>query len=141
MHSGIRLSLALLFAGVFAACSDTTGVPDGRRVDLEFGIERLQTEPAFVVSDGNGELKIRGYFHAPCSGYVADAEAIVAAGVILVRVAATPHGFCFGAIADIGYEATVHDLSSGSYRLRVVHTLPGSTQPGEVVLDALALVR
>jgi hypothetical protein len=56
----IRLPLTLLFAALLAACSSATGPGDGRSVDLAFGIDRLQTEPAFVVSDGNGEVKIRG---------------------------------------------------------------------------------
>jgi hypothetical protein len=136
----IRQPLALLFAGLLAACSDATGATR-QRVDLDFGIQRLQTEPAFVVSDGGGEVKIRGYFQAPCSAYEADADAIASQGVLTVRVTASYTGApCLDVVASIGYEANVRDVPSGTYRLRVVHAVVGSSQPGQVVLDTSVAV-
>src|SRR6476620_10098206 len=123
MRRTMRLSLALLFTGLLAACSDATGIPDPRPVDLAFRIERLQTEPEFVVSDGNGEVKIRGYFHAPCSGYQGSAEADVSPSVLTVRLTGTQNGPCFAVLESIGYQATVRGLSSGTYRLLVVHEI------------------
>jgi hypothetical protein len=141
MHLKIRLSLVLLFAGFLAACGDSTGVPDPRPVDLAFRIERQQTEPEFVVSDGNGELKIRGYFRAPCLGYQGDAQAAVSHDVLTVRLTGTQHGPCLAALESIGYEATVRDLPVGRYRLLVVHSLAGSTRSGALVLDSRVLVQ
>lgn len=136
----IRQPLALLFAGLLAACSDATGAMR-QRVDLEFGIQRLQTEPAFVVSDGNSEVKIRGYFQAPCSAYEADADAIASQGVLTVRLTASYTGApCLDVLASIGYEANVRDVPSGTYRLRVVHAIEGGTRAGELVLDSSVVV-
>lgn len=132
----IRLPLALLFTGVLAACSDATGPRSGPTVDLAFGIQRLQTEPAFVVSDGDGAVTIRGYFQAPCSGYQASAEADVSRGVLTVRLIGTQNGPCFAAIQSIGYEVTVRNLPPASYHLLVVHEIAGSTGSDHVVLES-----
>jgi hypothetical protein len=141
MRRRIRLSYPLLFAGLLAACSDATGVPDPRPVDLAFRIERLQTEPEFVVSDGNGDVKIRGYFRAPCLGYQGDAEAVVSHGVLTVELTGTQNSPCLAALESIGYEATVREVPSGTYRLLVVHKLAGTTRAGELVLDSQVLVQ
>lgn len=137
----LRQSLPLLFAALLAACSDATGPGSAKDVDLDFGIERLSTEPAFVVSDGNREVKIRGNFLAPCSAYRGDADAVASAGVLTVRLTASNTGEpCLGVLTSIGYEANVRDVPSGTYRLRVVHAVAGSSQPGELVLDTSVAV-
>jgi hypothetical protein len=111
-----------------------------RSVDLDFGIQRLQTEPAFVVSDGNGEVKIRGTFRAPCTSYRGDADATVSPGVLTVRLTASNTGIpCLEVLTDFGYEANVRDVPSGTYRLRVVHAVAGSSG-GEIVLDTPIVV-
>jgi hypothetical protein len=135
----IRLPLTLLFAGLFAACSDATGATQPGSVDLDFRIERLQTEPEFVVRDGNGEVKIRGNFLAPCSGYQGTAEADVLLHVLTVRVTGTQNGICFAALENIGYEATVRDVPPGTYRLVVVHAT--NDRPGAVALDTSVRVQ
>ncbi len=129
----IRQTITLLFASLLAACSDATGATQPQRVDLDFRIERLQTEPAFVVSDGNGEVKIRGNFLAPCSGYQGSAEADVLLHVLTVRLTGTQNGICFAALENIGYQATVHNVPPGVYRLVVVHAI--NDRPGAVALD------
>lgn len=129
----IRLSLTLLFAGVLAACSDATGATHPQSVDLEFRIPRPQTEPEFVVSDGNGEVKIRGNFLAPCSGYQGSAQADVLLHVLTVRLTGTQNGICFAALENIGYQATVRGVPPGDYRLVVVHAI--NDRPGAVALD------
>lgn len=132
----IRRSLTLLFTGLLSACSQTTGPGTARSVDVAFGIDRLQTEPQFVVSDGNGEVKIRGYFLAPCSGYQGSAEADVTLGGLTVRLTGTQNGVCAPALESIGYEATVRDLPPGSYRLLVVHAIAGKIGSDHVVLES-----
>jgi hypothetical protein len=136
MRPRIRLMHTLLFAGLLAACSDATGVPDPRPVDLAFRIERLQTEPEFVVSDGNGEVKIRGYFHVGCSGYQGSAAADVSLNVLTVRLTGTQNGICFAVLENIGYQATVRGLTPGTYRLLVVHEIAGNTGSDHVVLES-----
>jgi hypothetical protein len=136
MLRAIRLPFALLFAGLLAACSNATGPGNGHSVDLAFRIDRLQTEPAFVVSGGGGEVRIRGYFLAPCSGYQGSAEADVSMGGLTVQVTGTQSGPCFAATESIGYEATVRDVPPGSYRLLVVHAIGGVIGSDHVVVES-----
>jgi hypothetical protein len=136
MDRRIRLSLALLFAGLLTACSDATGTENAQSVDLAFGIERLQTEPEFVVSGENGEVHIRGTFRAPCTSYRADADAIVVLGMLTVRLTATNTGIpCLDVLANIGYQGTVRDVPPGSYHLLVVHAVASSVGSDHVVLE------
>lgn len=136
MRPRIRLMHTLLFAGLLAACSDATGVPHPRPVDLAFRIERLQTEPEFVVSDGNGEVKIRGNFQAPCSGYQGSAGADVSLRVLTVRLTGTQNGVCLHVLESIGYQATVREVPPGTYQLLVVHAIAGNTGSDHVVLES-----
>jgi hypothetical protein len=141
MVRSLRQSFALLFAGLVAACGDATGPGSVKDVDLDFGIQRIETEPAFVVSDVNGEVKIRGTFEAPCASFRGDAEAVESGGVLTVRLTATNTGIpCLDVLASIGYEANVRDVASGTYRLRVVHVVSSHPQEGQIVLDTPLVV-
>jgi hypothetical protein len=56
--------------------------------------------------------------------------------VLTVRLTGTQNGPCFAVLESIGYQATVRDLPSGTYRLYVVHALAGNTSSDHMVLES-----
>lgn len=118
-----RKIAVLLLACLLPACGDATGSQPAD-VDFVFDIERPQTEPEFLVSQGAGAVTVRGNLATPCVGYNARAEARHSAGTLEVRIIAVNPGLCFHALGNYGYQATVRNLPYGDYRLRVVHAWP-----------------
>jgi hypothetical protein len=122
MRYRLKAAVAALSIAFLTACPPTTGPTEELDVDLRWGIERLQTEPAFVVEPGTGEIVIRGYFETPCTPYAARAVADLTDNhVSLVLYARQPEG-CRQAIDTVGYEATIHGVPPRTYTLFVSHT-------------------
>src|SRR5690349_5240925 len=88
-----RKIAALLLVCLVAACDDPA-VPSPAAVEFAFDIERLQTEPRFVVSEGQGEITVRGDMRTPCMGYEARAEADRALRTVEVRIIGVDVGLC-----------------------------------------------
>jgi hypothetical protein len=130
-----RTIAALLLACLLPACDDPAA-PTPAEVDLAFAIHRLQTEPPFLVSDGAGEVTVRGYMRTPCLGYEARAEAERLSDMVVLRIIGVNPGPCFAAIGNYGYQATVLGLPAGEYHLHVVHSYPDSGWGAEAVFDA-----
>lgn len=135
-----RTITALLLALLLSACGDPSG-PTPAQVDLAFGIQRPQTEPSFLVSEGDGEVTVRGYLGTPCLGYNARAEAERSSRTVELRIVAIDPGGCLTAIGNYGYQATVRGLPAGDYRLRVVHVYPGSDWSTTEAIDTQVRVR
>lgn len=135
-----RKIAALLLACLLAGCDDATA-PHPAAVDLAFDIERAQTEPAFLVSEGDREVTVRGTLRTPCVGYDARAEANRSLRTLEVRIIGIDPGLCFHALGSYGYQATVRGLPAGEYRLRVVHTWPETGWGTDQVVDTQVRVR
>lgn len=121
-----RLAAAALVASIafLAACPDSTGPTESLEVDFAFGINRLQTEPAFVVNPGTGEITLRGYFEAPCTPYSATARAHVTDNHITLNVYGREPDACRHAIGAVGYQATLRAIPAGTYEVNVIHNYP-----------------
>ncbi|MBW3572623.1 MAG: hypothetical protein KY467_16085 [Gemmatimonadetes bacterium] len=142
MRHRVLAAAALLLSAALAACSGNPAASiRGPEVDLAFGIQRLQNEPAFVVTGGVGEVTIRGYFRAPCTPYEARAETDLATGTLTVRLLGQQPRACRDAVVNLGYQADVRALAAGEYRLHVIHTLPATSWPAEMVVDTQVTVR
>jgi hypothetical protein len=135
-----RKIAALLLACLLAGCDDATA-PQPAAVDLAFDIERPQTEPPFLVSDGDGQVTVRGTLRTPCIGYTARAAAKRVLRTVEVRIIGINPGLCFHALGNYGYQATVRGLPAGEYHLRVVHTWPETGWGTDQVVDTQVRVR
>lgn len=135
-----RTIAALLLACALTACDDATGSQQAA-VDFAFDIQRPPTEPEFLVSDGTGQVTVRGNFSTPCVAYHARAEASRSSGTLEVRIIGVDPGPCFDAIGNYGYQATVRNLPSGDYRLRVVHAWPATGWRTTQTVDTHVRVR
>ena len=135
-----RLNLAPLLALLLAACTEPSG-PTDAQADLAYPIQRLQTEPPFVVSESEGEVSVRGYLQTPCLGYGARVEAERSGSTLKVRIVAIHPGLCLAAIGNYGYQATLVGVPAGEYQLRVEHVYPETGWPTAVPVEARVRVR
>ena len=129
-----RLNLALLLALPLAACAEPVA-PTAAPVDFAYPLQRLQTEPAFVVTENDGEVSVRGYLRTPCLGYDARVEAERSGSTLKVRIVAINPGICATAIGTYGYQATLRGVPAGEYQLRVEHVYPQTGWPTTVPVD------
>ena len=121
----LRAAVAAQSIAFLAACPETTGPTEKLEVDLEFGIDRPQTEPAFVVEAGTGEIIVRGNFEAACRPYSASVRADVTDGDLGLHVYAhQPTDGCRQVLDTAGYQAIIRDVPAGTYSLFVFHEYP-----------------
>lgn len=122
----LKAAVAALSVTFLAGCPETTGPTEKLAVDLEFGIDRPQTEPAFVVEPGTGEITVRGNFEAPCS-LSASAGADVTDDDLSLRVYPhQPRDGCRQVLDTVGYQAVIRGIPAGTYMLSIFHEYPGS---------------
>lgn len=131
---------ALLLVSLLPAC-DNPAASTPAEVDFAFDIQRPENEPRFVVSEGRGEVTVRGDMRTPCIGYEARAEADRALRTVEVRIIGSAPGPCFAALSTYGYQATVRGLPAGEYRLRVIHSYPDTGWPTTETVDERVRVR
>ena len=125
-----RLFQSFLLMSQFA-CDSSTG-PERVESTLDFGIQRPQTEPAFLVTPSEDAIHIRGYFEELCTGYTAQSRATLENGVLKVTISGRHPDACHPAITSIGYEATVTAPRSFA-SLVVVHEWKGTNMPADTV--------
>ena len=137
----LKAAFAMLSIACLAACPDSTGPTEKLAIDFEFGISRLQTEPAFVLNPGTGEITIRGYFERPCSPYSAIARAEMTDNHITLHVRGIQPDACFGAIGSVGYQAIIRGVPAGTYAVAAAHTDPISDATTLTLLGTQVSVR
>jgi hypothetical protein len=142
----LKAAAAALAIAFLAACADPMGrttkeLTKELEVDLEFGIKRLQTEPAFVVNAGTGEITIRGYYVASCGGYTATARAQLTDNHLTLYVHGVQPSGCRQSISSVGYQATIRAVPAGTYDVDAAHTYPTNKPMTQITLASQVVVR
>lgn len=146
----IRTALALLL-GLAACAQGGTSEPRESRAapispGLEFSARQLSgqdvAEPSARVTGGAGRITVEGRLSAPdpCRKVTGALEGSGTDLTLRVSVAAT-EGVCAQMIAAFGYTGALTRLPPGTYRLRVVHTYPGTGWETRTVADERVTVR
>jgi hypothetical protein len=146
----IRTALALL-VGLAACAQGGGGGPQESRAaptspGLDFSARLLSgedvSEPSARVAGGAGRITVEGRLSAPdpCQKVTGALEGSGTDLTLRVSVAATGEG-CIQMIAAFGYTGTLTGLAPGTYRLRVVHTYPGTGWETRTVADERVAVR
>ncbi|CAN5652718.1 hypothetical protein BH23GEM6_BH23GEM6_11730 [soil metagenome] len=129
--------LVLLLAFV-TACRSVLQPEATLPVDFIYGINRLQTEPAFQVETHPDSVMVRGYLRTPCQPYNATASAEIVASSLVLRVSGGATGRCpQDVVASVGYQATVQIAPSAYTHLQVVHQWRDASWPPETVVDTV----
>ncbi len=118
-----------------ASCSYANAPGSSAAVDLTFGIQRLATEPAFLILHGAQGLIVRGFYETPTSGYTAKASAGIAGRTLELRVIGKQPANNFPMISATGYEAVVRGLTAGPLHLRVIHEWSGANRSPLVAFE------
>lgn len=140
----LKAAAAALSIAFLAACADpteSTGRTEELEVALEFDIKRLQTEPAFVVNAGTGEITIRGYYVEMCGGYTGTARAELTDNRLTLYVHGIQPSGCRQSIESVGYQATIRAVPAGTYAVDVGHTGPTNTLTTPITLASQVVVR
>lgn len=136
----LKAAAAALYIAFLTGCPPTTGPTEELEADFEWGINRLQTEPAFVVNSGTGEITLRGYFETPCTPFSAIARAEVTDNHITLTVYARQPEGCRQVLGTVGYQAIIRGVPAGTYALFVSHTYPISSATVGVMMEPQVVV-
>lgn len=137
----LKAAVTVLSIAFLAGCPDSTGPTEELAVDFEFGINRLQTEPAFVLNPGTGEITIRGYLETQCTPYSASARAELTDNHITLDVRGRQPDGCRQEIGAVGYQATIRGVPAGTYAVAAAHTNPVNDATTATMLGLQAVVR
>ena len=129
--------IALLFLIPFAfACESSTDSGEPVDVAFDFGIQRPQIEPAFMVqSTDDGDVIVRGYYEALCTPYLADAKSRLDGNVLILTVTGRASDACHHAITPIGYQARVDGVADDIATVRVMHEWKNTGRAPENVFE------
>ena len=141
MRYRLKTAVAALSIAVLAGCPATTGPTEELDVDFEWGINRLQTEPAFVVNPGTGEVTLRGNYETPCSGYTAVGRAQTTDNHLVLYVNGRQPDGCRQAVGSVGYQATIRAIPPGTYAVSVAHNYPVSGATNLILVGSQVVIR
>lgn len=122
----LRFVLLVALVSALGGCSDSTG-PD---LLLSFTADRYDDpgpSPSTTAAGGEGRITVQGSLSTPCLASPSEvvAEADRSGSDLELRVGWVPAGDCIPGVDVFVYEAVLGNLSSGLYRLRVLHVLTG----------------
>lgn len=141
MRYWLRGAVAVLSIVFLAGCPDSTGPTEELAVDFAFGIDRPQTEPAFVVNPGTGEITIRGYYETLCSGYSATVRAYTTDNRLTLYVYGRQPDGCRHVISTVGYQAIIRAIPAGTYEVSVAHNNPINDATTRILVGSQVVVR
>jgi hypothetical protein len=138
---------ALLLVLGLAACPVSPDQPgNGGDARLEFAAQVVRpgnpVQPGVSAEGGAGSVVVRGQLDAPdpCQKVSGKLESSGSELTLRVEVTSSP-GACIAVIGNFTYAATVSGLTPGAYRLRVVHTYPGTGWETKTALEQSVQVR
>lgn len=137
----LKAAVAVLSIAFLAGCPATTGPTEKLDVDFEWGINRLQTEPAFVVNPRTGEITIRGYYETPCGGYSAIGRAETTDNHLTLYVYGRQPDPCPREIGSVGYQATIRAVPPGTYDVSVAHNYPISNATTLILVGSQVVIQ
>lgn len=119
-------------------------LPSEPNFSLTFQVDRIDTTqaplPTSEVDASIRRLEVAGGFQTPCIAAAGEVRASVQiqSSDIFLEIRYEPVQSCQTGVDSFAYLATLRNVNSGAYRLRVTHALPG--EEGTTVLDEVVVI-
>ena len=138
----MRLILALSLAFTLGCSDKTPTSPDGATLRFTARTPEPNAPISTTAVAGTGQITVRATLGGPDPCRVLDGDLDEVGKQLTLRVSVRPvSGVCTAVVGRFAYDASIEDLTPGSYTLQVVHAYPSTGIPTETVLSQTLAVK